>query len=137
MPFARRTSLETLRAEHAALSQRIECEASRLAAEMTSPDDFIAQLGPLTKQAAALNDQILAKTPRRELKARRDAIEHQLAAPDLSRIDSSSLRTELMLLDLRLEQKRREPASATSIFGILAVIALLLLLRYGFERFTG
>ena len=116
-------SLNELRAERDALQAEIDSQAMRLTGRMVSSDQLISQLTPLTTKLVALKRQILLKTPRSELVARRKELERLLTLPSARPTpDELSLRSELSNLKLHLDNPRHRPLTLKAFLIVAAIV---------------
>lgn len=112
-----------LRDELAQLEAAVESKASELSAARTPAEQYPGELLLLTTRLAELRAKIRARTPWRELTARRDQLHAQLQSLDPS--DWRRLRIEREASDLDdylTRNTRRRPMSAKALMVFAAIV---------------
>ncbi len=125
----RRKSLAELHIERDALQAEMAAHASRLAGRQASAEQFAPALMRQAERLVAIREQILRRTPARELMARYRLLEKQ--AGELSARTAAEQRildAELLDLQLHFANPRRRPLTLKTFLILAAVVAAMLYL---------
>ena len=134
-----RTSTSALEQRLARQEAALASRAEALAATARSAEAFHAALTPIAQEIGQLRGELLARTPRRELRARRRRIDGLLAqagADDRRRIAWESERWHLQHA-LRQRSRRSALRLVLAAVGLLAVLAVAAVVHEGWKRSPG